>query len=126
MPNNRPKPWELGRVGHRITAVRNRRRVLIVCEDTKSSRLYFDGFQLDARRVEVIALGMGMNTDSLVENAIARKKEAAGRGQPFNQIWCVFDRDNFSAQKFNRAFDLANNQDISVAWSNEAFEIWYL
>jgi hypothetical protein len=69
---------------------------------------------------------MGMNTDSLVENAIARKKEAAGRGQPFNQIWCVFDRDNFSAQKFNRAFDLANNQDISVAWSNEAFEIWYL
>jgi hypothetical protein len=67
-----------------------------------------------------------MNTDSLVQKAIDMKEKAARLGEPFNQIWCVFDRDSFPAQNFNRAFELADSHDISVAWANEAFEIWYL
>jgi len=126
MPNKRPKAWDRRQANGRIMAVRNRRRVLILCEDAKSARLYFEGFQLDRRRVEVLPIGTGMNTDSLVQNAIARKEEAARRGEPFNEIWCVFDRDSFPPQNFNRAFQLADSHDISVAWANEAFEIWYL
>ncbi len=64
MPNNRSKPWE-GRQTHgRITSVRDRRRVLILCEDEKSARLYFEGFQLDKRRVEVMHMGTGMSRTS--------------------------------------------------------------
>jgi hypothetical protein len=126
MPNNRPKPWERLQSHGRITAARNRRRVLILCEDEKSARLYFEGFKVDKRRVEVLPIGAGMNTDSLVQNAIDRKEEAARRGEPFNEIWCVFDRDSFPAQNFNRAFQLAKSHRIFVAWANEAFELWYL
>ncbi len=126
MPNNRPKPWEDRQAHGRITAVRNRRRVLILCEDEKSARLYFEGFNLDKQRVEVLPIGTGMNTNSLVQNAIGRKEEAARRNEPFNEIWCVFDRDNFPAENFKRAFQLADRHGISVAWANEAFEIWYL
>jgi hypothetical protein len=126
MPNNRPKPWERRQDRGRITAVRNRRRVLILCEDQKSARLYFQGFNLDQRRVEVLTIGTGMNTDSLVKNAIDREEEADRRGEPFHRIWCVFDRDDFPAQNFNRAFELAESHGISVAWANEAFELWYL
>ena len=126
MPNNRPKAWERRQANGRIVAVRNRWRVLILCEDEKSARLYFEGFQLDKRRVEVLPIGTGMNTDSLVQNAIDRKEEAVRRGEPFSEIWCVFDRDSFPAQNFNRALQLADSHGISVAWANEAFEIWYL
>ncbi len=105
---------------------RPRRRVLILCEDGKSATLYFKGFKLDTRRVEVLPIGTGMNTDSLVENAVVRKQQAIQDGEPFNEIWCVFDRDSFPAEKFNRAFQLAESHGIHVAWANEAFEIWYL
>jgi hypothetical protein len=47
MSNNLPKPWERRQANGRITAVRNRRRVLILCEDSKSARLYFEGFKAD-------------------------------------------------------------------------------
>src|SRR5271157_2835211 len=123
MPNNRPKSWERPQGNGRKVAVRNRRRVLILCEDAKSARLYFEGFKLDRRRVEVLPIGTGRNTDSLVQNAIDRKVEATRCGEPFNEIWCVFDRDSFSAQNFNRAFQLARSHGIFVAWANEAFEI---
>ena len=87
MPSDRPKAWERGRANGRITAVRNRRRVLILCEDAKSARLYFEGFQMDRRRVEVLAIGTGMNTDSLVEEAIHRKQEAVRRGRLISCFW---------------------------------------
>ena len=126
MPNDRAKAWDRHHANGRIIAVRNRRRVLILCEDGKSASLYFKGFKLDTRRVEVVAQGTGMNTDSLVKYAIDRKEAAARIREPFNEIWCVFDRDSFPAQNFNRAFQLAREHGISVAWANEAFEIWYL
>lgn len=115
MPNNRRKAWARARPNVRIGPFRNRQRVLILCEDSKSARLYFEGFKLDKRRIEVLAIGTGMNTDSLVQNAIDRKEEADRRGKPFNKIWCVFDRDSFPAQNFNRAFELADAHGIDVA-----------
>lgn len=44
---------------------------------------------------------------------------------PFDIVWCVFDRDNFPAQNFNNAFEIARHNDINIAYSNEAFELWY-
>jgi hypothetical protein len=38
----------------------------------------------------------------------------------------VFDRDSFPAEQFNRALELARQRGIRVAYSNEAFELWYL
>lgn len=38
----------------------------------------------------------------------------------------MFDRDSFPAQKFNEAVSLAKRTNIKIAYSNEAFELWYL
>ena len=49
MPNSGSKAWERRRAEGRITAILERRRVLIVCEDEKSSRFYFEAFPHDKR-----------------------------------------------------------------------------
>jgi hypothetical protein len=112
--------------GRKPPGSQQRRKVLILCEDSKSSCFYFKKFPIDRERVEVLTVGTGMNTDSLVQEAINRRVEAARTHQPFNEIWCVFDRDSFPSQNYNRAFDLARPHRIRIAWTNEAFELWYL
>src|SRR5207244_2233378 len=125
MAGNKPKPWETT-AGRRAEQTQQRRRVLIICEDSKSSRLYFGAFGIDPARAEVLTLGTGMNTDSLVEEAIRQRKTAAANHQPYNEVWCVLDRDSFPLANYARAFELAGNWRIHVAWANEAFELWYL
>jgi len=41
-------------------------------------------------------------------------------------VWCVFDRDYCQAGDFNAAIARAESSGIRVAYSNEAFELWYL
>ena len=45
-----------------------------------------------------------------------------------DKIWVVFDRDSFEPDNFNEAIDLCKNSspEIGCAWTNEAFELWYL
>jgi hypothetical protein len=120
------KAWERGRASRRSSETRERRRVLILCEDCKSSCFYFRGFKIAPERAEVLTVGMGMNTDSLVEEAIRRKAEAVELGSPYHEVWCVFDRDDFPLANYHRAFELARAQGLKIAWANQAFELWYL
>ena len=48
------------------------------------------------------------------------------KGDNYDQARSVFDRDEFPSQDFNKAIDLARRYGIGVAYSNEAFELWYL
>ena len=97
---------------------------LIVCEGEKTEPNYFRSFKLHSAAVKVV--GCGMNTRSLVEKALEIKKKAEDNDERFDQVWCVFDRDSFSLQNFNTAFDIAGRKNIKIAYSNEAFELWYL
>jgi len=109
------------------TEARNVRRILILCEDSKSSRDYFASFPHDKTLVEIDCIGTGMNTDSLMENAIKRATKARQEGSPYERVWVVFDRDSFPLENFNRTFDLAqSHKEITACWSNECFELWYL
>jgi hypothetical protein len=38
----------------------------------------------------------------------------------------VFDRDSFPPAHFNDAIETCEREGIGCAWSNEAFELWYL
>lgn len=122
-PRSEAKPWNTGR---KPTApLRPRRRILVLCEDTKSSVLYLKQFPVDERVVDLKIAGTGYNTDSLMEDAIIRKERAIGDGSPYSEIWVVFDRDTHTG--FHRAFDLVKaHGDITACWSNECFELWYL
>lgn len=125
MPSKNKKPWQRGRK----LPGKNRplRRILILCEDEKSSVLYLEKFPVDTDVVEVDCEGTGKNTDSLMEDAIQRRTKAIEQGRPYQEIWVVFDRDSFPKHHFNRAFDLARaHREVIACWSNECFELWYL
>jgi len=67
--------------------------------------------------------GEGYNTLSLVKRTIELNENAQN---PYDQVWCVFDRDSFPIETFNQALALADGRGFHVAYSNEAFELWYL
>lgn len=119
----------------RKEGVREKRRYyLIVCEGAKTEPNYFEGLKTDLPKGVLTAFridieGTGRNTMSLVDEAI-RLKEVYEKqtGRPVDKLWTVFDRDSFSANDYNAAILRCKNNrpEIGCAWSNEAFELWYL
>lgn len=96
--------------------------ILIVCEGEKTEPLYFESFGL----TNVHIYGAAGDPLSVVEKAIKIRKAEKKEKIYFNQTWCVFDRDNFSANRFNGALGKAHANKIDVAYSNESFELWFL
>ena len=95
---------------------------LIICEGEKTEPNYFQAFRIPTLSVELFeVIGLGDNTLSLVERA----KEYIECNR-YSYIWCVFDRDSFPSGQFNAAITSAYNNGMYVAYSNEAFELWYL
>jgi hypothetical protein len=98
-------------------------RFLIVCEGERTEPKYFKGFPLVTADVEII--GEGYNTVSLINRVISLRKEL-GFLNKTDYVWCVFDKDDYSDNNFNAAIHKAEANGINVAYSNEAFELWYL
>jgi hypothetical protein len=96
-------------------------RFLIVCEGEKTEKHYFEGFRVPTRPVVINVQGIGEHTVQLVRKAIELQRK-----HEYDQVWCVLDRDSFPAERFNEALQLAASKGIQVAYSNEAFELWYL
>jgi hypothetical protein len=117
-------PWNKTR-SRNFAETRETRKVLVLCEDEKTAPNYFKKFPFNPEDVLVEVVGTGINTDSLVKEAIQRKEHAEQHGQKYIRIWCVFDRDSFPAQNFNEAFRLAEANGINVAYANQCFELWY-
>lgn len=103
----------------RVDVLEVQQTFLIVCEGEKTEPNYFRRFRVPKKVVDV--RGLGDSTLSLVERTIGLMQD-----QEYNQVWCVFDRDSFPAVRFNAAIEKARANDVRVAYSNEAFEIWYL
>ncbi|MBF0275208.1 MAG: RloB domain-containing protein [Nitrospinae bacterium] len=101
-------------------------RFLVVCEGKRTEPEYFSAFPLNSQLLKVKVHGTGRNTLSLVEETLKLKKVAEMSGEGFDQVWCVFDNDSFTKQKVNSAFELARQNKVEVAFSHEAFELWYL
>ncbi len=113
--------------GRKVFARNKRKYFLIVCEGKKTEPNYFNSFRITKNVIKLEIEGSGANTDSLVEAAFELKqKRERVNGQRFDEVWCVFDRDSFTAHNFNRALRLAENNGFKVAYSNEAFELWYI
>ena len=111
----------------RVDTRDTKERFLIVCEGTKTEVNYFKRFRVPGRVARLI--GTGRNTLSLVNQAIDlrdRHQFSDCAGGKYDQCWCVFDRDSFDADDFDNAIQKAESSDFRVAYSNEAFEQWYL
>lgn len=112
-----------------------RKYYLIVCEGAKTEPNYFKELRnkLPAKVIECVEIeGEGKNTLSLIEeiDQIRKKKEESIQmvGRKFDYTWAVFDRDSFPADNFDNSINKGENmkRKINCAWSNEAFELWYL
>ena len=120
------KPWNSNKnKNKREINKRNIRKILIVCEGEKTEPNYFKNFPLDKEIIDVDIEETGMNTLSLVKYAIELRDKAELDKNPYIEVWCVFDEDNTPHGNFDNAISCANNR-IKVAWSNEAFELWYI
>ena len=105
-------------------------RVLIVCEGLKTEPNYFKSFHMMENSgglvFEITNAGGGINTIKVVQKAIELRDKAIGDKKPYDITWAVFDKDSFDADKFDNAIKMANSNGIRCAWSNEAFELWYI
>ena len=90
---------------------------LIVCGGEETEKNYFECFRVPRKVIKV--KGLNKDPDTLVNKTIEYKKE-----DDYDQVWCVFDKDDF--QNFNSTINKAEKQGFEVAYSNEAFELWYV
>lgn len=106
----------------------SRQYFMIICEGERTEPNYFLSFRkrLPKEELGIDAMGTGCNTIQVVEEAVKYRSLKAPNGQPYDQIWAVFDKDAFSDANFNSAIELAANNNIKCAYSNQAFELWYL
>lgn len=127
------KKWERLEEKRKINFKTKRRQYLIVCEGERTEPNYFESLKLtlpkgvlDIANLNIV--GKGFNTESLVHKAIElRDKWQKEIGREIDKLWVVFDKDDFPSQAFNNAIQLCRNTPrVEAAWSNEAFEIWYL
>lgn len=102
-------------------------RFLIVCEGEKTEPSYFESYGVPGL-VDVHAEGFGVSPPQLVEIALDRKGNQSQRRNEdiYDQVWCVFDKDDWDDGVFNNAIQRAESQGLKVAYSNEAFELWFL
>ncbi len=96
---------------------------LIVCEGSKTEPQYFRDFTIATLNVKVV--GTGHNTVSLIEKA-EHERTDLGLDLGRDQVWCVFDKDDCADVAYREAIQRAHKLGFRAAYSNEAFELWFL
>ena len=107
---------------------------LIVCEGEKTEPNYFSSLKqslpkgvLELTQIDID--GTGKNTLSIIEEAKKLRKRYEGKYlRKIDKVWAVFDKDSFPSRNFNNAINKGEHSrpKINCAWTNEAFELWYL
>jgi len=110
-------------------------RVLIVCEGEKTERYYFAGLRnhLRLRSANIEIVGEGATPTTIVRRAEERHQEEQSIGNPFDEIFCVFDKEEHA--DYDRAILILEQKSSarvnSTRWrtpvaSVPAFEYWLL
>jgi hypothetical protein len=93
--------------------------ILIVCEGENTEPSYFNQFKITSAKIK--SVGEGYNTISLMNRALDLALQ-----EDYDQVWCVFDKDNFKDDDFNTAIQIAKNNNFGIAYSNQSFEYWLI
>jgi hypothetical protein len=112
-------------------------RYYIFCEGQQTEPLYFTGFK---KLIEENPIYKDMVLIE-IEPCQAETMRVIGRAEEYvkknkidkGQIWCVYDKDSFPANRFNGVVERAEslnkeNPDLQyhTAWSNECIEFWFI
>jgi hypothetical protein len=113
-----------------VAVIEERKYFLIVTEGERTEPNYFNYFAnfLPPHFVETINVhGEGDNTTRIVQKAIALRNEREKSVKPkYDEVWAVYDKDDFPEQNFNNAMAMAQENNIYSAHSNQSFELWYV
>jgi hypothetical protein len=121
-------PWYQHKIKRRFRNRPFRKHFLIVCEGTRTEPNYFEAIarNLPRHMIELNVQGEGANTLSLVQRARELRDDRTKKSFPFDEVWVVFDKDDFPECNFDNAITSAQSDQIRCAWSNQAFELWYV
>ena len=98
--------------------------LLILCQGTVTEVEYFEHFELAT--ADIKALGRAYDPEKLVQHALDLREAAQQSKNPYQQVWCVFDKDDTEPGNFHAAIQRAEAHGLQVAYSNQAFEYWLL
>lgn len=109
---------------------RIRKRILILCEG-KTEKNYFQAIKedpdfkhtLSAIHPKVVA-AKNPTPEQVVQEAISRSRKESKQGNPYDEIWVVFDHDNHAHRQ--EAYARAESESFGIAFTAIAFEMWYL
>jgi hypothetical protein len=111
------------------------KKILIVCEGSKTEPQYFHAIRQRWRlaTLQVLIVPSQGKTDpcNLVELAIEKRQELENddRWEKGDRAWVAFDGDEHiekSIDAWNKALSKARGQKIELAITNPCFEFWYL
>lgn len=94
-----------------------KKTILIYCGGKNTEPSYFKKFRLTNVHIKKDGLDPLALTQQVMNLMLIGK---------YDEYWVVFDKDDYLDQNFNRAIQLASQNDIRVAYSNQAFEYWLL
>lgn len=119
------KRFERKEKGRVIDIIDQRVYFLIVCEGTKTEPNYFRAFEniLPRYSLDIEVVGTAKNTLQVIDETISRRNNSQKK---YDSVWAVFDKDSFPADHFDNAIKKGNAHNIKCAYSNEAFELWYI
>jgi len=107
------------------------KRLLIICEDEKSSKLYFESFKKDEKlKRELASVNIEVvhpkyhSPVGLVKEAKLKKQKAKRDRNPYDEIWIVLDKDYHA--NIDKAFNMAYDNNFKIALSVICFEYWIL
>ncbi|MFL1896381.1 RloB family protein [Aquimarina sp. 2-A2] len=114
-----------------VDKIKEREYFLIVCEGERTEPEYFNYFKdlLPRQLLETIEItGEGDNTINIVKKAIKLKEEREANIllPNFDEVWAVYDKDDFPTDRFHEAIRLASQNNVNSGHSNQSFELWYV
>jgi hypothetical protein len=95
----------------------NLRQTFMIFTEGQTEEGYFKKFKVRCKTIP------GGNALRNVEEAIIQKKQLK---KPYDEYWVVFDQDATPKNDFLKAISLATANGLKVAYSCQAFEIWWL
>ncbi|NLZ95029.1 MAG: RloB domain-containing protein [Bacteroidales bacterium] len=105
--------------------VKEPNRTILIVAEGQTEKLYFESFPVLTLTVEAIDL-KGQSKLKLIESTESILNDA---GKSYDEVWCVFDMDIKKGAKefadFDNAIRSGKAKGYKVAYSNDAFELWF-
>jgi hypothetical protein len=114
----KPKPYS-----YAVNPRTRNKTFLVVCEG-QTEELYFKSFPVLTATIRSVKTG---SSNMALVNAVDKHRQAGS----YDEVWCVFDFDRDplikgQAADFNRAIKTATDLGYHCAYSNDAFELWFV